>query len=89
MLPSILLGDSRVKELRHTDCDCCENAADVIAELATTKAAATLLLARWRDGAFEDTGDAMALDALEAGADISDIIENWLLGVAGESDVEA
>lgn len=51
----------------------------------TSEAAARHLLGMFREGAFENTGDAMALDALESGADISDIIENWLRGIANES----
>ena len=49
-----------------------------------SKAAAKFLLDMFREGAFENDGDAMAQDAADAGGDVQAIIENWLRGVAVE-----
>lgn len=49
----------------------------------SAREAARTLLPMFLDGYFENCGDDMAQDAVDAGADAYGIIENWLRGVAG------
>lgn len=50
----------------------------------SAREAARILLPMFLDGYFENCGDDIAQDAVDAGADAYGVIENWLRGVAGE-----